>query len=331
MKGKLSGILIIGTLALFATSCASAAVQAQAYREEPKAATTSASQLAADTPSPVEPGAGQLQATCAQPTPEEAARCRFEEQQILESTVRIQVTRWQEVDGRKGEIISNNVSHATVKDGGYLVTHNHYGDTLTILREQGAAGEIVRMSLFRADGELILSNMRPTDLEVVAEAAETMVLKLRGAGTLSFFQMRGIPSASFADGQASGVQPGSEVAQVDWDGTVSFVKWVTVDELNQVDGVSQVVLDSYVQQGASGGGVFYNGVHIGNNWSRASEEGAETGQVIRRYSTVALNSAQVAAGMTQTAATQDTPGQASIPSPQPLAEAIEQSGDLVQQ
>jgi len=302
MKGKLSGILVTGMMALFATSCASAAVHAQARHEEAKQVTTSASRVAPDAVPAVVLLSDPPKPSCAQPTPEIAATCRQEEQQILDTTVRIQVTRWQEADGRKGELISSNVSHATVKDGSYLVTHNHYGDALTILREQGAAGEIVRLSLFRADGELILSNVHPDELEIVEEDPETLVLRLKGAGKLGFFQMRGIPSASFAGGLASDLQPGSEVAQVDWDGQVSFVRWTTVEQLIQTDGVAQVVLDSYVQQGASGGGVFFNGIHIGNNWFRASEEVAESGQVLRQYSTVALNSAPLAAASAPDAA-----------------------------
>ena len=51
----------------------------------------------------------------------------------------------------------------------------------------------------------------------------------------------------------------------------------------------QAVLENFVEQGASGGGVFYDGVHVANNWFRSTDRQAETGDVLRQYSVAALN------------------------------------------
>jgi hypothetical protein len=52
-------------------------------------------------------------------------------------------------------------------------------------------------------------------------------------------------------------------------------------------------VNSFVHFGSSGGGTFWNGQHIGNNWARNIEEDPDTGEITRRYSVVALNSSAV--------------------------------------
>ena len=237
--------------------------------------------------------------SCAQPSPEMAARCREMEEVILASTVRLELFRWSDKNGRQGEYIAGGSSHATIKDGRYLVTHNHYGELLTALLNQGIPGEYIRMALYKADGSLILSNIPLEDVTIVAEEAETLVLEMKGEGNLGFFEMRNLPTAKFADWRTLPLQSGTEVAQVDWDGEgTSFVRWTTIDNLIRDDNTPQISLMSYVAQGASGGGVFWNELHIGNNWFRTREQNRQTGEVLTQSSMAALNSVEVAAVIT---------------------------------
>ena len=237
--------------------------------------------------------------SCAQPSPEIAAHCQAMEEAILASTVRIELFRWMDENGRQGDYIASWYSHATIKDGRYLVTHNHFGELLTASREQDTPGEYIRMALYETDGRVILSNIPLADVTIVAEAAETLVLELKGEGDLGFFEMRNMPSAQFVNWQTLPLQSGAEVAQVDWDGVgTSFVHWTTINRLVLHNGTPQIGLTSYVAQGASGGGVFWNGQHIGNNWSRTREQNSETGEVLAQSSTAALNLGMVTAVIT---------------------------------
>jgi hypothetical protein len=56
----------------------------------------------------------------------------------------------------------------------------------------------------------------------------------------------------------------------------------------------QVQVNNFARIGSSGGGVFWNGQHIGNNWARNIEENSSTGDITRRYSIIALNSVVLA-------------------------------------
>jgi len=231
--------------------------------------------------------------SCAQPTAEMAAGCAKMEAAILASTVRVDIYRWKDEDGGKGEYISGGSSHATIKDGRYLVTHNHFGELFNGLRDQEIPGEFVRISLHKTNGELIISNLPLTKVTLIFEDSETLVLEFKGYGNLGFFEAMGLPSAPFANWNQLTLQPGTEVAQIDWDGHTSHVNWTTIESIMIEDGTPQITLTSYVEQGASGGGIFLNGLHIANNWMRATEEGQVSDQVYGQYSVAALNSTQM--------------------------------------
>lgn len=233
--------------------------------------------------------------TCAQPTPENAPSCLQMEEAILATTVRLELYRWLDADGQRGEFIDGGSSHGTIMDGRYLVTHNHFGELFVALRNQGIPGEYIRLSIYKADGELILSNIPMMDLAVIGEDSQTIVLAFEDAGGLGFFEARGYPSAEFKSWQSLPLQPGTEVAQIDWDGITSYVKWTTIDNIRTEDDIPQIELRSYVKQGSSGGGIFWNGVHIANNWFRAREQNKVTGDVLDEYSMAALNTVQITA------------------------------------
>jgi hypothetical protein len=96
-------------------------------------------------------------------------------------------------------------------------------------------------------------------------------------------------SADFRSWETLPLQPGMEVAQIDWDGQIAHVDWVRVTAVHFEGDTPYLELDNFVQQGASGGGVFYEGVHIANNWFRSTDRTADSGEVVRQASVAALN------------------------------------------
>ena len=103
------------------------------------------------------------------------------------------------------------------------------------------------------------------------------------------FEGSGLPSAQFAAMDAIPLQAGVELAQIDWNGETTHVDWVRVDNLSLTEAVPQLQVDNFPKKGCSGGGVFWNGIHIGNNWAKNIEEDQATDQITRRYSIIALN------------------------------------------
>jgi hypothetical protein len=188
---------------------------------------------------------------------------------------------------------SGGIGHGTVLGGRYLVTHNHYplsGDALA----NGGEGGVTAISIFKANGDIILLKAPLTYFSVATIEPEALVLDFQTYDGTGFFQSLGVPSAESKayDGQ---LQPGMEVAQIDWDGQTAHVDWVRVTAVYSDGDTPQLELDNFVEQGASGGGVFYDGYHIANNWSRNIDRQADTEEVLRQYSVAALNSPQVAA------------------------------------
>jgi hypothetical protein len=179
-------------------------------------------------------------------------------------------------------------------DGRYLVTHNHFSVPLSMLKNVKNNGTAA-VSMYKANGERIILEAPPTVFTVVVEDPETLVLDFgtNDAGQ-GFFEMLGMPSAKFKARQDLQLQPGMEVAQIDWDSTTAHVDWVRVNDLDMVDGAPTLELDSFVTPGASGGGVFWQGYHIANNWATVTILD-EAGSVVRQFSRTALNSLQAVA------------------------------------
>jgi len=232
-----------------------------------------------DSQVPVESSVGP---SCVNPTPEMVLNCEMLVERILASTVRL------EFHGPNG-----GIGHGTVLGGRYLVTHNHYPVSGAALAN-GGEGSVTAISVFKANGDIILLKAPLTYFSVTAVEPEALVLDFQAYIGTGFFHSLGVASAESKayDGQ---LQPGMEVAQIDWDGQVAHVDWVQVTAVYS-DGVTQQLeLNNFVQQGASGGGIFYNGYHIANNWSRSTDTLEATGEVVRQYSIGALNSPPVAA------------------------------------
>ena len=149
------------------------------------------------------------------------------------------------------------------------------------------------MDLYGANGYLLLRDVHPPLFEIVAEDQETLVLDFgtndEGEG---FFDWYRVPSAPFRNSNGLTIHAGTEVAQVNWDGQITYIDWVKVQDVITQDGVPRIVLANPINEGSSGGGIFWNGVHIANNWL-AVEYMNEAGMKTYQYSIAALNSVAI--------------------------------------
>lgn len=246
--------------------------------------TPSAGHEIAVTPSAATVAANPNEPGCAHPSAENLAQCREMEAAILSVTVRLEFKIYASSQNGEMHLEDSSIGHATILEGRYLLTHNHFGLSLADF----ADGLKRTVSLYRPDGELILMDAPFGAFEVVAAAPQTLVFDFGAYGGLGLFGSLGMNSADTHPQLAAQLRPGMEVAQIDWDGRMAHVDWVRVLEVQEFEGTLAVVLDNFVQQGASGGGVFFEGSHIGNNWSRSTEVSA-SGGVLNQYTTVALN------------------------------------------
>lgn len=213
------------------------------------------------------------------------------EQRLLASAVRLELRVFGlGEDGELLESLQSSTGHGTVKDGRFLVTHNHYGVSVTDVKP----GTITVVTVFKANEEEIVLRESLSAIRVAFEDPETLVLDFgvcRGEGV---FAQLGVASADFRNWEAVALQPGMEVAQLDWDGETAHVDWVEIEEVINKNGVCSLRLANFVRTGASGGPVFLDGYHIGNNWTRVTLRDPNTEQVIDQHSFAALNSSQVA-------------------------------------
>ena len=232
--------------------------------------------------------------SCKRPLPWNIQDCHEVEQAILDATVRIVLHGWVEVEmGYDVERINGTISHATVVDGRYLITHNHFGIPLSqvMLYNQRANGEFTGVSVYRLDGTVILDHASLDSFAVIAEMGETVVLDFGTVAGEGFFTQAGVGSVQSISTRTTQLDPGTEVAQVDWDREGhTRVIWAKVKKVYRENGISLIRVDHVIQLGASGGGVFLDGRHIGNNWGNLMETNLNTGDAIQRLSLVALNS-----------------------------------------
>lgn len=273
------GYLILVGFALFNLAACSPLQQARA--EEPESVMGRHSRPV-DEPDTATPAAS-TDPSCVDPAQDMSADCRAQAERILASTVRL------EFHGPGG-----GIGHATVVGGRYLITHNHYpvsGDALS----RGGDGLLTAISVFKSSGDIILLKAPLAYFSVAFVAPEALVLDFKSYGGVGFFDSVGIPSAAAEAPAGPDMEPGNVVAQIDWDGATSFVRWTRITAVRMEGDVPVVELASFVEQGASGGGVFYNGRHIANNESRRTDRDAASGQIVRQYSVAALNTGSLVA------------------------------------
>ena len=232
---------------------------------------------------------------CGQPQPEDIAICQQWEEEILATTVRIQLSGWlasAETNTATWSRLDTKIGHGTVKDGRTLVTHNHYQMPFDLL----AAGRVTGLvSLFTSAGEPILAKADINMVSVVYRDSQTLVLAFQTETGEGLFDVLGIPSASFKTWTDLPLQPGQEVAQIDWDGATAHVDLVEIQAVITDNGTAKLELDNFNEVGSSGGGVFWQRVHIANNWQRTTV--SETGgtAVLHQFSSAALNSVSLVA------------------------------------
>jgi hypothetical protein len=226
---------------------------------------------------------------CEQPQPEDIATCQQWEEEILATTVRIQLSGWlasAETNTATWTRLDTEIGHGTVKDGRTLVTHNHYQMPFDLL----AAGRVTGLvSLFTAAGEPILSKADINIVTVVYEDSQTLVLDFQTGTGEGLFDQLGIPSAAFKSWAELPLQPGMEVAQLDWDGIAAYVDWTEIEAVITNDETPKLQLDNFNEVGSSGGGVFRQGAHIANNWQRTTVHETGGTAVLHQFSSAVLN------------------------------------------
>lgn len=226
---------------------------------------------------------------------EMAQTCAEIEEQILAATVRIELHRWQEDAGKRGEHIDGGIGHGTVKDGRYIVTHNHFPMPLDSI-EGTVAREQIRISIYKANGEIIIDSAQPSAFSVISQDSETVVLDFGEYVGEGLFARLGIPSAEFGSWQTLSLASGMEVAQINWNNETAHVEWGQIRQVVTSNGTPYLELDNGVIKGASGGGVYWNGLHIANNWTNTTIQEAAGGTVLDAFSAAALNSEIVFSG-----------------------------------
>jgi hypothetical protein len=225
---------------------------------------------------------------------ETSMSCEEMEQRILSTTLRIEIKTWIiYVEGQGYSSLFSN-GHGTVMDGRYLLTHNHFRLPLLELLADESDGELATITLYTADGNLLWQGPLTT-AAVAYDDAETLLLEFLDEDGRGLFDALGVPSAEFAAAVAQQITPGATVAQVNWDENQAYVQWTHVEDLLDEAGTPVLQLADCIIGGSSGGGVFFNGEHIANNWSRsmACVEGKDEASLL--YSKAALNSAKLLA------------------------------------
>ncbi|HSM57751.1 MAG TPA: hypothetical protein VK879_16480 [Candidatus Sulfomarinibacteraceae bacterium] len=249
----------------------------------------------------------QVQTTsCVAPSITGVERCQQLEAAILATTLRLEITLKTLHSHGSGSPTRVSVGHATVVDGRFLVTHNHFAQSPDEQQER----KLLTLSAYRADGSLAIHQAPPHTFQVFMAGPQTLVFDFGQYGGQGAFDYMGMASAQLGAWQALGLRPGTEVGQVNWDGKKSHVDWVQVSSVGLENGIPVLQLDNYAEPGASGGGVFYAGHHVGNNWYRNAARLFITGKTLREWTVAALNDTNLIAlttGDTEPALTKAAP------------------------
>jgi hypothetical protein len=271
------GLFFIKVIIILLTACNS---QTQVFTETTTADTAAVETIVASDPvaiNEVPNAAVSAHQRCAAPTPENIALCKAEAAEILATTVRLEL--------RKAPDAKRSIGHATIVAGRYLLTHNHFNLSLEEINDNFLG----TLTVTNAQGGTILDTAPFEAFDVLVATPEMLIFDFGPYGGLGLFGMLGLSSAKFDPQRVAQIRPGMEVAQIDWDGSTAHVDWVQVKEVREENGLPVLVLDNFVEQGASGGGVFYEGYHLANNWFRSTVEGVD-GSVVEQYSVAALDS-----------------------------------------
>lgn len=226
-----------------------------------------------------------------QPISDETANEELE-QSILASTLRIEIKTWIiYVEGQGYMTLSSN-GHGTMLDGRYLLTHNHFKLPLLDLLADDFNGELATITLYTADGNFLWRGPLTT-AGVVFDDSETLLIEFLDKDGRGLFESLGVPSANFMAGEAAPITAGTTVAQINWDQYQAQVQWTKVQATFNEGNTPVVRLADCLIPGASGGGVFLDGVHIANNWTSSLGCREASQYKAKQNSTAALNSTEL--------------------------------------
>lgn len=229
--------------------------------------------------------ADQRSTSCVTPDAASAERCKDMEASILDVTLRLELAVKNLGDKGSGKPITVIIAHATVVGGRFLVTHNHFA----ISPDEHNDSQLLTLSAYHADGTPAVHQAPAHTFRVFSAGEQTLVFDFGQYGGQGAFDYMRMASAQMGTWQGLGLRPGMEVAQVDWDGQTTHVDWVRVSGIELDTGIPALQLENYVAPGASGGGVFYAGHHIGNNWFRRVYRQASTAEIVGKRTVAALN------------------------------------------
>ena len=216
------------------------------------------------------------------------------EQTILASTLRIEISTWMMYVEGQGYASYSGDGHGTVIDGRHLVTHNHFQLPLKDLMADDENGELATVTLYKADGQQVWQGPL-TAMDVAFEDSETLLFEFQDENSHGLFETLGIPSAELEMLPQNSVQFGTEVAQINWDNSRAYVQWTSVEAITKEGDTPVIRLSGCLVPGSSGGGIFMDGVHIANNWSKVDNCDATTNGDMPFQSTGALNSFELVA------------------------------------
>jgi hypothetical protein len=212
------------------------------------------------------PGHSKPVVTCQQPSALTGANCRQLESLMLNATVQIVVQSWQVNRTETGYEVHGSRGLGTVLDGRYLITHNHYATLPRSLSLPLQPEICIRIILYDAQGEFLMAAPL-TEFTIRSQESETLVVEMTREADKKLFAQRSVSSAYLDTDDLSFFKPGTEVAQIDWNGVQASVDWVEVQAVITTNGIPRLLLADSVTPGASGGGVFWNGNHVAVNWS----------------------------------------------------------------
>lgn len=234
--------------------------------------------------------------TCSSPTPERSLECHEMEQEILAATLRIEIRTWIVYVEGEGYMSYAGDGHGTVMGGRYLVTHNHFQLPLLELLADQSKSEQATVTLYTSDGQELWQGPL-TAMDVAFEDSESLLLEFQDKNGRGLFEALGIPSAGFVVSSQTSIRPGTEVAQINWDEERAYVQWTNVENIAEEGNTPVIRLSDCLVPGSSGGGIFWDGEHIANNWSRAYACAGATNDHVQFGSTAALNSVELLAAV----------------------------------
>lgn len=216
------------------------------------------------------------------------------EQTILASTLRIEISTWMMYVEDHGYVSYSGDGHGTVIDGRHLVTHNHFQAPLLDLMADDENSELATVTLYMADGQQLWQGPL-TAMDVAFEDSETLLFEFQDKNGRGLFETLGVPSAEFEVLPQNSVQLGTEVAQINWDNRQAHVQWTKVEAITKEGDTLVIRLSDCLVPGSSGGGIFMDGVHIANNWSKVNGCDDSANDDMQFQSTGALNSFELVA------------------------------------